>query len=115
VLALAFPTPWLTCAGFLWSEPVFILLFSGYVYSLYRCGTKGQVPMLLLATVCGLLRPLQRVSGFFVLAGAATLFGAGMAAAVGGVGAWFSGSIDWEFLAVLLLSGCSVAQAARKY
>jgi hypothetical protein len=39
VLALAFSTPWLMCAGFLWSEPVFMLLFAGYVYTLYRYGT----------------------------------------------------------------------------
>jgi hypothetical protein len=69
VLVLAFSTPWLMCGGFLWSEPVFILLFSGYIYALYSYGTKGRRTMLAVATLCGMLLPLQRVSGFFVLAG----------------------------------------------
>jgi hypothetical protein len=71
VLVLAFSTPWLICAGFLWSEPVFVLLFSVYIYAVYRFGTTSNYLMLLLATLSGILLPLQRVSGFFVLAGVA--------------------------------------------
>lgn len=69
VLVLAFSTPWLMCAGFLWSEPVFLLLFSTYIYALYWYSITGNQLLLLLATLCGVLLPLQRVSGFFVLAG----------------------------------------------
>ena len=69
ILVLAFSTPWLMCGGFLWSEPVFIVLFSAYIYALYRYGSAANRLMLLLATFCGMLLPLQRVPGFFVLAG----------------------------------------------
>lgn len=69
ILVLAFSTPWLMCGGFLWSEPLFILLLSGYLYALYSYSISGKTTLLLWATVCGMLLPLQRVSGFFVLAG----------------------------------------------
>ncbi|MBC6698145.1 hypothetical protein [Hymenobacter sp. BT190] len=69
ILVLAFSTPWLMCGGFLWSEPLFILLLSGYLYALYCYSRNGTATMLLCATVCGILLPLQRVTGFFVLAG----------------------------------------------
>ncbi len=69
ILVLAFSTPWLMCGGFLWSEPLFILLLSGYLYALHRYSKSGKASLLLWATACGMLLPLQRASGFFVLAG----------------------------------------------
>lgn len=69
MLVLAFSTPWLMCGGFLWSEPLFVLLLSGYVYALHCYSKNGKLSMLLWATACGMLLPLQRASGFFVLAG----------------------------------------------
>jgi hypothetical protein len=69
ILVLAFSTPWLICGGFLWSEPLFVLLLSGYLYALYSYSRHDATTPLLWATVCGILLPLQRVSGFFALAG----------------------------------------------
>jgi hypothetical protein len=69
VLLLAFSTPLLVAAKFVWSEPLFELLFAGYAVALYQYQRGGRMGWLLCATVVGLLMPLQRTSGLFLLAG----------------------------------------------
>ncbi|AYA36956.1 hypothetical protein D3Y59_07725 [Hymenobacter oligotrophus] len=68
-LALACATPWLATAKFVWSEPVFGLLFGLYVVSLHQYLQHNGPRWLLAATVLGVLLPLQRTSGLFLLVG----------------------------------------------
>ncbi|SET57653.1 hypothetical protein SAMN04487998_2275 [Hymenobacter actinosclerus] len=68
---LALSTPWLVAAKFVWAETGFLALFALYAVALYRYLEQRQVSWLLLATVAGILLPLQRSSGLFLLAGAA--------------------------------------------
>lgn len=76
---LALNTPWLTTAKFVWSETGFLLLFTAYAVALYSYLNTRQLGWLLVATVAGLLLPLQRTAGLFLLAGIAL----GMAIAYG--------------------------------
>jgi hypothetical protein len=101
ILVLVFATPWLMCGGFLWSEPLFILLLSGYLYALYCYSTGGKISMFLWATVCAMLLPLQRVSGFFVLAGV----GLGVVALYPG-GAWHRRGLLMAHSTLAVLPGC---------
>ncbi|WBA42268.1 hypothetical protein [Hymenobacter canadensis] len=68
---LAFSTPWLMAAKFIWAESVFLLLFTAYAAALYGYLTSRQHRWLVLATVAGFLLPLQRTTGLFLLAGTA--------------------------------------------
>lgn len=68
---LVLSTPWLTTAKFVWAETCFLLLFTVYAVALYNYLTvKGKV-WWLVATLAGVLLPLQRTAGLFVLAGVA--------------------------------------------
>jgi hypothetical protein len=69
--ALAFSTPWLLAAKFIWAESVFLLLFTAYAAALYGYLATRQRRWLVLATVAGFLLPLQRTTGLFLLAGTA--------------------------------------------
>lgn len=68
-LVLGFSAPLLVAAKFVWSEPLFELLFAGYVVALYQYHRSGQIDWLLAATALGFLLPLQRTSGLFLLGG----------------------------------------------
>jgi hypothetical protein len=57
-------------AKFIWSETVFGALAAAYFYALLAWSRNGQPGWLGLATAAGLLLPLQRTAGFFLLAGA---------------------------------------------
>ena len=70
LLLLAFSTPWLLIGHFVWSEPVFILLFSLYIFLIFQYMHKLKSSHLLLAIICGFLLPLQRTAGVFILVGA---------------------------------------------
>ncbi len=68
---LALSTAVLVPAKFVWAETVFGLLAAGYFVSLLAWLRSGHGGWLGLATALGFLLPLQRTSGFFLLAGAA--------------------------------------------
>ncbi|WP_206986223.1 hypothetical protein [Hymenobacter telluris] len=68
---LALSTPWLMTAKFVWSETSFLLLFTAYAVGLYSYLTTKRKGWLLAATAAGMLLPLQRTAGFFVLFGVA--------------------------------------------
>ena len=57
-------------AKFIWSETVFGALAAAYCYALLAWSRNGRPGWLGLATAAGLLLPLQRTAGFFLLAGA---------------------------------------------
>ena len=67
---VALSTAVLVPAKFIWSETVFGMLAAAYFYALLLWGRSGRMSWLALATVAGFLLPLQRTSGFFLLAGA---------------------------------------------
>ncbi|OON67263.1 hypothetical protein B0919_19245 [Hymenobacter sp. CRA2] len=69
VAALAVAAPWLVTAKFVWSEPVFQALFAGYASCLYAYLRNRRFSWWAAATVLGLLLPLQRMSGLFLLLG----------------------------------------------
>lgn len=68
---LALNTPWLVTTKFVWSETGFLLLFTAYVVALYGYLSTKRKGWLLAATLAGLLIPLQRTAGMFLLAGVA--------------------------------------------
>ena len=68
-LALATSTAWLTVGHFVWSEPVFILLMSLYIFGLINWLKYANAYWLYFAAIVGLLLPLQRLAGLFILAG----------------------------------------------
>lgn len=74
---LALSTPWLLAAKFVWSETWFLALFTAYAVALYGYLERHHAGWLLAATVAGVLLPLQRTSGLFLLAGAALGLGVG--------------------------------------
>jgi hypothetical protein len=61
--------PWLITAKFVWSEPVFIFLFAAYAAAMYAYLQARRWGWLLAASVVGVLLPLQRTSGLFLLIG----------------------------------------------
>lgn len=73
--ALALSTPWLVVSKFVWGETVFLALFAGYACALLQWLRAPQGRGWLLVTALGILLPLQRTGGLFLLAGlAAGLF-----------------------------------------
>ncbi|SNC66805.1 hypothetical protein SAMN06265337_1735 [Hymenobacter gelipurpurascens] len=68
-MVLGFSAPLLVAAKFVWSEPLFELLFAGYVVALYQYHRSARFGWLLAATAVGVLLPLQRTSGLFLLFG----------------------------------------------
>ncbi|WP_210518971.1 hypothetical protein [Hymenobacter terricola] len=69
--ALALSTPWLLVSKFVWAETVFLALFAGYAGALFRWLRIRRAGWGALATGLGVLLPLQRTAGFFLLAGVA--------------------------------------------
>ena len=97
-LLLALGTPGLLVAKFAWAECVFMLLAAAYMAALLQWLRSARGEWLALATVGGVLLPLQRTLGLFLLAGA----GAALL-----VGAWrhLAARGRWLLLLHLLLSG----------
>ena len=74
-LLLALGTPLLVVSKFIWSEPIFNLLWGSYLLALLGWLRHGGWRLGLLAAGLGCLLPLQRIAGLFLLAGV----GAGLA------------------------------------
>ena len=68
-LLLALSTPWLLVGKFVWAESAFLLLFGAYAVLLYSWLRPGRGGWWTAATAVGLLLPLQRTLGLFLLAG----------------------------------------------
>ena len=99
---VALSTAVLVPAKFIWSEPVFGALTAAYICTLLAWGRTGRPGWLVLATVAGFLVPLQRTSGFFLLAGA-------------GVGLLLAGQWrNWRLLVPHWL-GCAAGGLAWNY
>ena len=99
-LLLALGTPGLLVGKFVWAECVFMLLVAAYVAALLQWLRSARGEWAALATVAGVLLPLQRTLGLFLLAG------------VGGallLGTWrhLAARGRWLLLLHLLLSGLS--------
>ncbi|GAB3841481.1 hypothetical protein [Hymenobacter jeollabukensis] len=69
LLVLALAAPWLITAKFIWAEAGFQALFGLYAVALYRWLRTRRPGWLIAATVAGVLLPLQRTSGVFLLLG----------------------------------------------
>jgi hypothetical protein len=97
-LLLALGTPGLLVGKFVWAECVFMLLVSAYMAALLHWLRSARGAWLVLATVAGVLLPLQRTLGLFLLAGVgvALLLGTWRHLAARG---------RWLLLLHLLLSG----------
>ena len=65
----ALSTPWLLVSRFVWAESGFLLLFAAYAVLLWQWLRTGRWPWWLALTLIGLLLPLQRTLGLFLLAG----------------------------------------------
>lgn len=70
---LALSTPWLLVSKFVWAENVFLLLFGAYAVALWQWLRTGRWSWWAAATAVGLLLPLQRTLGLFLLAGVGVL------------------------------------------
>ncbi|GAA4357806.1 hypothetical protein GCM10023185_22800 [Hymenobacter saemangeumensis] len=106
---LAFSTSWLVVSKFVWGETVFILLFAGYCVALFQWLQTQRTGWMLAATALGVLLPLQRTIGLFLLAGV----GAGLL--LWAARHWrrlpsvllhliisFAGGLAWNYYALLL-------------
>ncbi len=62
-------TPLLMIATFIWSETLFLLLFSTYLYFLWQFVNTGRIRWLLVAVIPGFLMLLQRHAGLFLFVG----------------------------------------------
>lgn len=69
LLALSISTPFLMLFVFVWSEAVFILLLTAYLYALQSFVQHRKRRAILLATLFAFLMLLQRNAGIFILAG----------------------------------------------
>lgn len=69
LVVLALSVPWLITAKYLWAEAGFQALFGLYAVVLWQWLRTARLGWLLAATLFGLLLPLQRTSGLFLLAG----------------------------------------------
>ena len=101
--AMALSAAVLVPAKFIWSETVFGALGAVYFYGLLAWLRTEKKGWLVLATAAGFLLPLQRTSGFFLLAGA----GAGLLL----TGRWHT---RWRALALHWL-GCAAGGLAWNY
>ena len=106
-LLLGLGAPALVVSKFVWSEPLFNLLWAGYFLALLSWLRRGGWGRGLLATALGCLLPLQRLAGLFLLAGVgAGLAGPGAAGAgrpgrlarLGHLAGTVSGLIIWQLL-----------------
>jgi hypothetical protein len=68
---LALSSPALATSKFIWSEPLFNLLWAVYFLALLSWLRRGGWGLGLLATGLGCLLPLQRIAGVFLLVGVA--------------------------------------------
>lgn len=68
-LLLGVSTPALVVSKFVWSEPLFNLLWAAYFLALLNWLRRGSWSLSLLATALGWLLPMQRLAGVFLLAG----------------------------------------------
>ncbi|GAB3857835.1 hypothetical protein GCM10028822_32190 [Hymenobacter terrigena] len=68
-IMLALSTPWLLVSKFVWAESVFLLLFAAYAVALWQWLRTAQWQWWGLLTAVGVLLPLQRTLGLFLLAG----------------------------------------------
>ena len=68
-LLLALGTPGLLVGKFVWAECVFMLLMAAYTAALLQWLRSARGEWLVLATAAGVLLPLQRTLGLFLLAG----------------------------------------------
>jgi hypothetical protein len=68
-LLLALGSPMLVVSKFIWSEPLFNLLWASYFLLLVTWLSRGGKMLGLLAAFIGCLMPLQRIAGAFLLAG----------------------------------------------
>lgn len=66
---LALSTPWLLVSKFVWAESVFLLLFAAYAVALWHWLRMAQWRWWGVLTALGILLPLQRTLGLFLLAG----------------------------------------------
>jgi hypothetical protein len=66
---LALSTPWLLVSKFVWAESVFLLLFAAYAVALWQWLRSARWQWWGVLTVVGVLLPLQRTLGLFLLAG----------------------------------------------
>lgn len=69
LLVLSISTPFLMLFVFVWSEAIFILLFTAYLYALQSFVQHRKRRAILLATLFAFLMLLQRNAGIFILAG----------------------------------------------
>jgi hypothetical protein len=68
-LLLALSSPTLVVSKFIWSEPLFDMLWAGYFLVLLTWLHRGGKVWGMLSTFIGCLMPLQRIAGVFLLAG----------------------------------------------
>jgi len=61
--------PFLMVFVFIWSESIFLLLFSGYIVFLYRYFRSGNRMLLYIAAIAGSLALLTRHAGIFLIPG----------------------------------------------
>ena len=66
---LALSTSWLLVSKFVWAESLFLLLFAAYAVALWQWLRTGRWSWWAAVTLIGLLLPLQRTLGLFLLAG----------------------------------------------
>jgi len=106
-LLLALGAPALVVSKFVWSEPLFNLLWAGYFLSLLSWLRRGGWGRGLLATALGCLLPLQRLAGLFLLAGvgaglawpgAAGVGRPGRRARLGHLAGTVSGLVIWQLI-----------------
>ena len=97
-LLLALSAPGLLVGKFVWAECVFILLVAAYIAALLQWLRTARAEWAVLATVAGVLLPLQRTLGLFLLAGVGVVLL---------LGAWrnLAARGRWQLLVHLLLSG----------
>jgi hypothetical protein len=73
-LTLVFGVPLYLISKFAWSEPFFLLLLSLQLCLLYRYSIKGDIKLLVLLSVVGVLYCLQRKAGIFMMMGIGLAF-----------------------------------------
>ena len=115
-LLLALSAPGLLVGKFVWAECVFMLLVAAYVAALLQWLRTARVEWAVLATVVGVLLPLQRTLGLFLLAGggAALLLGTWRHLAARGRGLLLLhlllsglGGVLWQAYALLVVAAPS--------
>ncbi|GAB3868689.1 hypothetical protein GCM10028824_14290 [Hymenobacter segetis] len=68
-ILLALNTPWLLVSKFVWAESVFLLLFAAYAVAMWQWLHTARWQWWGVLTAVGILLPLQRTLGLFLLAG----------------------------------------------